>query len=243
MPAAGRVAIMFLLKQNQLLENRNYTYHLEVEMLKTELERLKTLELEVAELRERLGQNSRNSSKPPSSDPLSVSRPNNRQPSGRKRGGQPGHQGRARKLLPAEDVNTVIELRPTACQQCGSLLLGDDPAPARHQVSEIPPVKAEVTEYRQHRMSCPACGEVTAAEWPKETLRGNFGPRAGHRHLSHRQTGVEPSRRGGSDGSIARLEFGAGKRLSHPAAGFRGVGATSQDRAAVRPSTSSQSSG
>jgi hypothetical protein len=58
MPAAGRVAIMFLLKQNQLLENRNYTYHLEVEMLKTELERLKTLELEVAELRERLGQNS-----------------------------------------------------------------------------------------------------------------------------------------------------------------------------------------
>jgi hypothetical protein len=41
MPAAGRVAIMFLLKQNQLLENRNYTYHLEVERLKTELERLK----------------------------------------------------------------------------------------------------------------------------------------------------------------------------------------------------------
>jgi transposase len=36
MPAAGRVAIMFLLKQNQLLENRNYTYHLEVERLKTE---------------------------------------------------------------------------------------------------------------------------------------------------------------------------------------------------------------
>ena len=53
MPAAGRVAIMFLLKQNQLLENRNYTYFLEVEGLKTKLERLKTLELEVAELRER----------------------------------------------------------------------------------------------------------------------------------------------------------------------------------------------
>jgi transposase len=194
MLAAGRVAIMFLLKQNQLLENRNYTYYLEVERLKTELERLKTLELEVAALRERLGQNSQNSSKPPSSDPPSVSRPNNRQPSGRKRGGQPGHQGRARKLLPVEEVDTVIELRPTACQQCGSLLLGDDPDPARHQVSEIPPVKAEVTEYRQHRLSCPACGEVTAAEWPAEMPRGSFGPRAlavvgyltGRLGLSHR---------------------------------------------------------
>jgi transposase len=194
MPAAGRVAIMFLLKQNQLLENRNYTYHLEVERVKTELERLKTLELEVAELRERLGQNSRNSSKPPSSDPPSVSRPNNRQPSGRKRGGQPGHQGRARKLLPVEEVDAVIDIHPTACQQCGGLLLGDDPDPARHQVNEIPPVKAEVTEYRQHRLSCPACGEVTAAEWPGEMPRGSFGPRAqavvsyltGRLGLSHR---------------------------------------------------------
>src|SRR5262245_46280586 len=194
MPAAGRVAIMFLLKQNQLLENRTYTFHLEVERLKTELERLKTLELEVAELRERLGQNSQNSSKPPSSDPPSVSRPNNRQPSGRKRGGQPGHQGRARKLLPPEEVDTMIELRPSSCCKCGSLLLGDDPNPARHQVSDIPPVKAEVTEYRQHRLGCPACGEITAAPWPAEMPRGCFGPRiqaivgylTGRLALSHR---------------------------------------------------------
>jgi DNA-binding transcriptional MerR regulator len=61
MPASGRVTIMFLLKQNQLLENRTYTFHLEVERLKIELERLKKLELEIAELRERLGQNSQNS--------------------------------------------------------------------------------------------------------------------------------------------------------------------------------------
>src|SRR5262245_2570195 len=154
-PASVRAALMFLLQQNQRLENRCATYQLQVQRLETEMERLKKLELEVAELRERLGQNSQNSSKPPSSDPPSVSRPNNRQPSGRRRGGQPGHQGRARKLLPVEEVDTVIELRPTACQQCGQLLLGDDPDPTRHQVSEIPPVKAEVTEYRQHRLSCP----------------------------------------------------------------------------------------
>ena len=194
MPAAGRVAIMFLLKQNQLLESRNYTYHLEVEGLKTELARLKQLELEVAELRERLGKNSQNSSKPPSSDPPSVSHPNHRQPSGRKRGGQPGHHGKARKLLPPEDVDRVIALRPSACGRCGHLLLGEDPNPVRHQVSEIPPVKAEVTEYQQHRLNCPACGETTAAPWPAEMPRRSFGPRAqaivsyltGRLALSHR---------------------------------------------------------
>src|SRR5262249_24563046 len=132
---------MFLIQQNQRLENRCATYQLQVQRLEAEMERLKKLELEVAELRERLGQNSQNSSKPPSSDPPSVSRPNNRQPSGRKRGGQPGHQGYARKLLPPEEVDEVIGLRPTACRQCGRLLLGDDPNPVRHQVSEIPLVK------------------------------------------------------------------------------------------------------
>jgi len=193
-PASVRVALMFLLQQNQRLENRCATYQLQVQRLEADLEGHKKLELEVAELRERLGQNSRNSSKPPSSDPPSVSRPNNRQPSDRKRGGQLGHQGRARKLLPPEEADTVIELRPTACRQCGCLLLGSDPNPVRHQASEIPPVKAEVTEYRQHRLSCPACGDVTAAEWPEEMPRGSFGPRAqsivgyltGRLALSHR---------------------------------------------------------
>jgi transposase len=96
--------------------------------------------------------------------------------------------------LPPEEVKTVIELRPTTCRQGGSLLLGDDPDPVRHQVSEIPPVKAEVTEYQQHRLSCQACGAVTEAEWPEEMPRGNFGPRtqaivgylAGRLALSHR---------------------------------------------------------
>jgi transposase len=73
-------------------------------------------------------------------------------------------------------------------------LLGDDPDPVGHQFSEIPPVKAEVTEYHQHRLSCQACGAVTEAEWPEEMPRGNFGPRAqaivgyltGRLALSHR---------------------------------------------------------
>ena len=102
------MALMFLLQQNQRLENRCATYELQVQRLESELQRLKKLELEVAELRERLGQNSQNSSKPPSSDPPSVSRPSNCQPSGRKRGGQFGHRGRARKLLVPEEVDTIV---------------------------------------------------------------------------------------------------------------------------------------
>ena len=81
-------------------------------------------------------------------------------------------------LLAPEEVDTIIELRPTAYRQCKRLLIGNDPDPARHQVGEIPPVKAKVTEYQQHRLSCAACGEVTAAGWPEEMPRGNFGPRA-----------------------------------------------------------------
>jgi transposase len=193
-PASVRAALMFLIQQNQRLENRCATYELQVQRLEAELERLKKLELEVAELRERLGQNSQNSSKPPSSDPPSVPRPNKHQPTGRKRGGQHGHQGHGRTLLPPEQVDRIVELRPVNCHRCGALLLGDDPAPARRQISEPPPVKAEVTEYRQHTLDCLHCGVQTRAEWLDEIPSGCFGPRAqavvgyltGRLALSHR---------------------------------------------------------
>jgi hypothetical protein len=63
-PASVRAALMFLIQQNQRLENHCATYEPQVQKLQAELERLKKLELEVAELRECLGQNSQNSSKP-----------------------------------------------------------------------------------------------------------------------------------------------------------------------------------
>jgi hypothetical protein len=193
-PASVRVALMFFLQQNRRLENRCATYELQVQRLEAELQRLKKLELEVAELRERLGQNSQNSSKPPSSDPPSVSRPGKHQPSGRKQGGQRGHQGHGRALLQPEQVDRIVELRPVNCHQCGSLLLGDDPEPARRQLSELPRVKAEVTEYRRHTLHCLHCGAQTRAEWPEELPSGSFGPRAqaivayltGRLGLSHR---------------------------------------------------------
>lgn len=93
----------------------------------------------IAALEARLGMNSRNSSRPPSSDPPSAP-PRKKRPSGRKRGGQPGHKGRTRSLLPPEEVDEVIEVRPEKCERCGEALSGEDPSPSRRQVVDVPPV-------------------------------------------------------------------------------------------------------
>jgi transposase len=193
-PAASRAAIAFLWQQNRMLQTRCAVYEHQVQRLTAEVERLKKLEIEVAELRERLGRNSQNSSKPPSSDPPFVSRPNQREKGKANRGGQPGHKGKRRQLLPVDEVDQVIDLRPVDCSQCGQLLLGEDAAPVRRQISELPPVRAVVTEYRSHRLKCSACGKVTRADWPAELPAGDFGPRlaavvgylSGRLNLSHR---------------------------------------------------------
>lgn len=136
-----------------------------------------TLQAEVAQLREQVGRNSQNSSQPPSADAPSARPRPKRPPSGRKPGGQPGHRGHGRKLIPVEQVQHVIELKPTTCDHCGTLLLGEDTQPARQQVTELPRVEPEVTEYRQHTLTCLACGRQTQAEWPTEIPAGSFGPR------------------------------------------------------------------
>ena len=135
------------------------------------------LQAEVAQLREQVGRNSQNSSQPPSSDAPSAPPRPKRVPSGRKPGGQPGHTGHGRKLVSVEQVQRVIDLKPTGCGQCGALLLGEDAQPIRRQVTELPRVEPEVTEYRQHTLTCLACGAQTQAEFPAEMPSGSFGPR------------------------------------------------------------------
>jgi len=138
---------------------------------------IEALQAEVAKLRERLGRTSQNSSQPPSSDaPNAPPRPK-QTPTGRKAGGQKGHTGHGRLLKPVEQVEHMVELRPTQCGQCGALLLGDDADPVRHQVTELPPVKPEVTEYRRHTLTCLACGAATPAECPADMPSGSFGAR------------------------------------------------------------------
>lgn len=76
-----------------------------------------------------------------------------------------------------DEVDQVVDLRPVGCYKCGHLLLGDDAEPARHEVSEAPSGKAQVTEYRRHCLRCLACGTLNQADWSEAMPRGSFGPR------------------------------------------------------------------
>jgi transposase len=76
-----------------------------------------------------------------------------------------------------EEVDEVVVLKPEQCTHCRAPLAGDDPAPWRHQVIEIPPIKPVVTEYQWHQLVCPTCGEVTRAAWPAGVPSGTYGPR------------------------------------------------------------------
>jgi len=124
-------------------------------------------------------QNSTTTSKPPSSDGLAGRQRERgrRRKSGRKPGGQPGHPGHSRPLVPAERVNASIDLSPESCRHCQHLLRPRDDVgePRRHQVTELPPIEAHITEYRCHRRRCPECGQTTQAPLPDEVV-GQFGP-------------------------------------------------------------------
>lgn len=154
-------------------------------LLGAALERIRQLEQENerltqenARLRERLEQNSTNSSRPPSSDPPGTARAKKKKRRGRRPGGQPGHPKHERALVPLASVDEVVELVPQQCQQCQRKLKGKDAEPQRHQVVELEPVKARVTEYRCHQLECQWCGSLTRADVPPEA-RSAFGERLG----------------------------------------------------------------
>jgi transposase len=131
----------------------------------------------LARLGAQLNQTSQNSSKPPSSDPPHARPRRSKEPSGRKTGGQPGHTGHHRQLKPEREVDQIIDVRPERCGQCGTLLLGEDTEPERHQVTDFPRITPVVTEYRRHCVWCVACGARTQAAWPAPMPEGSFGPR------------------------------------------------------------------
>jgi transposase len=128
----------------------------------------------VADLEEKLATSSRNSSKPPSSDPPTVER-TPKAPTGRKRGGQPGHKRHEREMFPPEKVQSVVDCKPSRCGRCAARLRGEDPSPRRHQVAQLPKIEPEVTEYRLHTLGCERCGHCTAGELPEGTPTGAFG--------------------------------------------------------------------
>ena len=140
-------------------------------------QRVAGLERKVRDLTARLDQNSTNSSKPPSTDPIGVKRKPPTPPSRKRRGGQKGHPRRMRALVPPERVASVTDCKPTECRRCRRPLSGVDAEPRRHQVAELPPIEPEVHEYRLHRLCCPHCKTVTCGDLPDGVPRTSFGPR------------------------------------------------------------------
>jgi transposase len=138
-----------------------------------------TLTDRVKQLEDRLGKDSHNSSKPPSSDGL-AKKPDPkslRGKSGRRSGGQPGHPGNTLEFVEQPD-NTVVH-SPATCQQCGASL---DGAPIqetqRRQVFDLPPLEIKVTEHQAHTCSCPECGHSNRGEFPEYVEHHvQYGPR------------------------------------------------------------------
>ena len=163
------------------LERENAALRAENRALRAENRELRRsiaqLEARVRDLEALLARYSGNSSRPPSSDPPGAPPPALPKRTGRKRGGQPGHEKRSRPLVPRERVSRTIAVKPDVCRRCGDALGGDDPNPFRHQVFEVPKVMGTVDEYQVHALFCPKCGISTRALLPLGVPTGNFGPR------------------------------------------------------------------
>jgi transposase len=157
--------------------------------LETQRERYRRLELRVAELERRLGQDSTTSGTPPSKDPVGAreqrkaERTRERQSSererrkDRKRGGQPGHPGAGLARDPDPDERTGLP-PPAECSRCGTGLEGAERAGTWwSQVRDVQ-ITRFVTEYLLPLLTCPCCGKVNAAQAPPWARPGtvSYGP-------------------------------------------------------------------
>ena len=184
-----------------MVADRDATITLQANTIASLTAKVETLETLMKRLLEERSRNSSNSNLPPSSDgpgASSAQAGKKRDKKGRKRGGQPGHKGSHRVLVPAEQVHEPIEMFPARCDDCHEALpKTPDPDPTRHQYIELAPLLPHVTEYRRHEVYCPNCGHRTRALYDDDVIpRYAFGPRVaavatlltGVYHLSRRST-------------------------------------------------------
>jgi len=144
----------------------------ELKALKNEFEILRSenqaLKEEVHELRGKLAKNSKNSSKPPSSDGYQKPQPKSlRKSSGKKSGGQSGHSGSRLEMV--EQPDHVVPHTVDECGRCGRSLQSVEASDVRRrQVIDIPPMKLEVTEHRAETKECLGCGCCNVADFPED---------------------------------------------------------------------------
>jgi len=146
-----------LIAENAALRRENAQLKQEIRELKARLQELET----------RLNQNSRNSSKPPSSDMVRPAPKSLKEPSGRKSGGQPGHPGHT--LKPANNPDHIERYPVHCCGGCHRSLAGQQPDGwVKRQVFDIPPQRIEVTEHQAEIKTCKDCGHETMGEFPPD---------------------------------------------------------------------------
>jgi transposase len=137
------------------------------------------LRAEVAELKRQLGANSRNSSKPPSSDGPAKPAPKSlRRKSGRKPGGQQGHPGSTLAQVARKDLHEEVRHEPGACDGCGAgLAKAPEVGVERRQVFDLPPIKIQVTEHQLIARRC-RYGQISCGVAPDGvTAPVQYGPR------------------------------------------------------------------
>ena len=193
-----------------------------IEYLQDSIEQLSN---RIDELELQVNQNSRNSSKPPSSDGMKRKPPKRKKSSGKKPGGQKGHEGTTLQMSSDPDTTEIREVE--CCENCGCSLKEQPVIDYdRRQVFDIPPIAVEVTEYRAEIKACDRCQAVTTAAFPEGvTHKAQYGERVKAIALYLKNYVLVPYDRGAelfedlfglpiSPGTLVRINIESGGRLS-----------------------------
>lgn len=151
-----------------------------INLINQQTARIAELEERLKLLEERLNKNSRNSSKPPSTDAYAAKKPkpkSRRIKSGKNVGGQKGHPGTTLRMVDNPDETVIHKV-----DQCSSCHTSLEEVEAnnyeRRQTFDIPPVRLHSTEHRAEIKPCPKCGLINKAGFPEDvTQPAQYGSR------------------------------------------------------------------
>ena len=136
-----------------------------INLIKQQAATIAELEERVRSLEGQLNKNSRNSSKPPSTDAYANKKPrikSRRVKSNKKPGGQKGHQGATLRMVDTPDETVIHKI--DECSNCHTSL--EDEKAKDHEIRQtfdIPPIVLKSTEHRAEIKPCPKCGHINKA--------------------------------------------------------------------------------